>query len=315
MLALITLSSTQGANLMAAPIQIELPSAVGPHFYEIYTAAKYYSTTVYVDGRIVPLSNADGNGYFSQQFASGEFAMTGALGHDNRQVLNVRFLRPNSVVKVKFTPSVILQGLEERKLLSSFKEDIFAKAVLTRGRLNNTTTALNAKELGLEMNKAFTSNDVTVFMDQGFTGYKGEVVYEARVNFGYDDELKPATIEDCSLEWKSSPYSFQGTLALNGQRLNKISFDTATTEADYHGFIKPGENKLEIKVTALKEPAEVSIYLSCNMENLLQEALNGQNIKFISFGDLFYSVHVPLVTFKLNKKGSFSEVFSIKPSL
>lgn len=315
-LCLAVIIMTQSISAHSKPVAI--PSVVGQEVYELYTDAHLFITHVYINGSKRKLSNAEGNGSVS----NGLYSISGAIGYQNKLVLNGFLQAGKNEIRVVFEPTPDLEDVlssGERAETQAIR-DMYAHAVLTRGQLSNSGSGIESYDLDelieLDDRQAqVLENKLLRRFDKEKISNEVSVSYELEI--GSDEQVVKATKDKCSLtvDLDGEESYFGGQLFINDVLIRTINGSGSTLEDEFMDHIKTGNNLVKLKVNELKGdkkqgPFELKLRMDCEMDEAAKGITFPEAYGRLRFGDFFDTVYVDLTSIEYHDTGEYQATFN-----
>ncbi len=292
------------------PVKLQMPSIVGPNLYELYTDARLYITRVYVNGVEKKLNNPGGYGMISVN----GYAFSGSVGYNNRVVLNAYMHKGDNTIQVVFEPSPIIAEVLNKGVEPLFSEDVFARALIVRGALAEGSLGIPTEDL----DKLLTINhpEAEVLGDKLVKNVSKEHINKPvkmifTINVPENEMEHLGQLQYCEGDVTTS-CNFTANLVLNGTPIMHIENNVSTRIEPFNTIVQPLNNTLELQVLSINDKTEESYfeyYLNYEMESIIKEIGLEPRYRYVSFGDFFNRLHLPLWTLPIDKEGSYEVSF------
>ncbi len=300
-------------STQANPPPKQLPSIVGPNIYELYTDAKYFVTRVYVNDKELKLSNAEGNGSTRGR----GYSFSGPMGYKNKLILNGHMKAGNNRIKVVFQASSILDDARKKDLQNMILRDMYAHALIVRGRLTRGSSGVESYDLDQLL--LAPDSKVEVLKNTLLRRFNNDrLTEEVSVSYQFDlpetDSAFQTKLKNCSLS-SSGFNGFNGLLTLNNKPVSEINGNSRRGIEYFGDIIKSGQNRFTLNVTLVKKDVKknrLRIYLSCDLKPVIKKINFSQEHQSLDFGDFFKTVYVPLVNIEFIEKGEYSSDFNFE---
>ncbi len=313
----VLLSAVMGMMLLAGVVQAgetskPLPSIVGPELYELYTDAHFFVTRVFVNGKALKLSNAEGNGSTRR----GGYSFSGPMGYKNKLVLNGHLKAGKNEIKVVFEPSSIYDAAKKQDAEKLIRQNMFAHALIVRGRL--VKGSLGVESYDLDQLVALPERKIKVLKNQLIRRLSIKDL-EKQVSVVYQLDLLPtdkvfqADFDSCSLA-RDGPTNITAMLLLNDSPIRKITDNTGRLLSNVQKLMKPGANIFHLKVSSINKKVDrnyLKLYLECDLGSVIKKMGFPEEYSWVKFGDFFNKVFLPLVEIKFSRKGEYKADFNI----
>lgn len=289
----------------------QLPSIIGPNIYELYTDAKYFITHVFVNGMKRKLSNAEGGGMMSRK----GYSFEGAMGYENKLLLNGYMKAGKNEIKVVFEPSGILQQAREQGAEKMIMGDMYGHVVITQGELNEGSFGVESYDLDQLI--VTPERKAKVLTDQLLRRFNDEKLEaEVSVTFSIDvsdtDKALKASYGSLSI---NSSCNYTATLLLNDVPVKKIEDNSSSTLEEFFDVVKTGVNRLTLQVESINKKEDENtlyLYLESDIKSLFNEIGFPDGYSASDFGDFFSTVYVPITTFDFPEEGSYTSDFNFE---
>ncbi len=297
-------------NSQTEPIELQMPSIVGPNLYELYTDARLYVTHVYVNGVERKLSNAEGYGMTMKN----GHRFSGPNGYENKTILNTHMRKGDNEIQVVFEPSPIITEVINEGVQELFKKDMFARAVIVRGELKENSLGVSTKSLDELLTKENPEVEVLenkLVKDIAEEHMNESIIMTFTINVPDNEDEYRGHIQNCEGTLNSS-HNFTANLFLNDTLLLEIKDNEWTIINPFNKVVQPLDNTLELEVLSINDKTKDSYfnyYIECDLgENLKSLGLKEKHPS-IRFGDFFDKLHLPLWDLKFTKEGNYKMHF------
>ena len=295
-------------NNAAAKTAAPRPYFVGPDLYQIHTDAHLFGTRVFVNGKQLKLSNADGNGSIRNQ----NYSVSGATGYPNKNYLNA-YLKPgDNEIKVIFD-APLLEQVKGTEGEVAFIRDMYAHVVINTGEL--TDGSLGTKSYDLDEAIQAADNSTTILKDALLKRFTSEqlteevsVIYNITIDAKYAVQIGS---EACDIEADGFS-NLKGKLLLNGKIFLDITdYGSGTMLENIKELIVPGENHFEVDITSLEEnkPSSAILKMDCDMGSIKDKVGLPVEYQSNSFGSFFNHIYIPIASIGFDKPGKYSTKF------
>lgn len=294
----------------ANPIELKMPSIVGPNLYELYTDARLYVTHVYVNGVERELRNAAGNGMTYKN----EHSFSGPMGYSNKTILNAYMHKGDNEIQVVFEPSSIITEIVNKGVQPLFIEDIFARALVVRGVLNKSSLGISTEDIDkllvIDHPKADVLGDKLVKnISQERINEPVKIIFT--INVPESEIEHRGQLQYCKGDFRAS-YNFTANLVLNGTPILHIENNKSTIIEPFNKIVQPLNNTLELQVLSINDTTKETYfeyYLNYEMEDIIKKIGLEPTYNYVSFGDFFNRLHLPLWTLTIDKEGNYKLSF------
>lgn len=290
----------------ANPIELEMPSIVGPNLYELYTDADFYITRVYVNGVERKLSNAEGNGFRSKK----GYELSGAMGYNNIAILNTHMRKGDNEIQVVFEPSPVITEMINKGATHVFIEDMHVRAVIMRGELERNGLGATSEKLDELLAKDHPGVEVLAdnhVKDMAEEHINKPIIMTFTINVPEDEIRHKAQIHGCRGTINAS-YNFTANLLLNGTPILEIKDNTWTTLEPLYKTMQPLDNTLELQVLSINDTTKKSYlnyYIECDIKKSLINTGLESAYPYLRFGDFFDLLHLPLWNLTFEQEGTY----------
>ncbi len=292
------------------PTELKMPSIVGPSLYELYTDAGLYVTHVYVNGIERELRNAEGNG---MTYKNGH-SFSGPVGYQNKTILNAYMRRGENEIQVVFEPSSIIAEIVNKGVQAFFIEDIFARALVVKGVLSKGSLGISTEDIDkllvIHHPKAEVLGDKLV-KNISQERINKPVIITFTINVPENEIEHLGQLQYCEGNFKA-PNNFTANLLLNGTPILHIENNASTRTESFNKIVQPLNNTLELQVLSINDNTEETYfeyYLNYEMEDIVKKIGLEPTYNYVSFGDFFNRLHLPLWTLSINEEGSYKSSF------
>jgi hypothetical protein len=311
-LALSTGVSAEPTPRTVSPGEVALPYLVGPEVYEIHTDARLYITRVSVNGRLLELGNAEGNGVWGDK----EIRISGAIGYPNRTVFNGYLVPGKNEISVEFVPSPGISAYKDsEEQLGRIASAMFSRVAVIRGPLGGMSGRMRSAELGAALAENSKTKRVDVLYQKKGKPTKREVlrpvVYKFEVVLRPQDVAVRVKVDECEFDSKMKPQSIKGVVSLNGQPFQEVDRNQYTETASFRKALVSGKNTLGLQVESLDAPTSVVYVLECDLEDAKKEAGLMEKYSSIWFGSFMDEMHVPFAQVAVDKPGRYEMPFEL----
>lgn len=296
-----------------SPIQLQMPSIVGPNLYELYTDAGLCITHVYVNGVERELRNAEGYGMTSINGHS----FSGSVGYYNKIILNAYMHKGNNEIQIVFAPSSIIAEAIDKGVQSLFIENIFARALMVKGALTKSSLGISTEEI----DKLLTINqpEVEVLEDKLVKNISEEHINKPikmtfAINVPENEMEHLGQLQYCEGAINTSG-NFTANILLNNTPILYIENNTSTIIEPFNKIVQPFNNTLELQVLSINDKtkeAYFEYYLNYEMADIIKKIGLEPTYNYVSFGDFFNRLRLRLWTLTFNKEESYKSTFSLK---
>jgi len=249
----------------------------------------------------------------------GGFSSSGPMGYQNKLILNGHLKAGNNEIKVVFESSSILENAREEGHEKQLIRDMYAHAVITRGRLNDSSFGIESYDLDQlilspDIKAEVLENKLLRRFTEDKLSHEVSVVYQLELL--KTDKVEQVDFSHCSLSLNSSS-NFTATLLINDVPIRKIEDNSSNGSGleNFSGVIKQGTNVFTLKVASINKKEEsnyLDLYLDCDLRPSMDKIDFLDEHKSLDFGDFFKSAYLPLAEFKFVEKGEYSESFDIE---
>jgi len=291
----------------------QLPSLAGPNLYEVYTDASLYSTRVKVNGIVIPLANADGYGVMAQD----GFYISGPTGYPNVAHLNGWMKAGVNHIEVEFIPSPPIEKYVDKPVLKKIARLMLSQVVIVRGQLNKARMGLESKELEAALQANLRTSSIDILFNKKLAGQRPEhvmdtVIYHYEIELPLGESAKQVSLAQCELDTTFSPYSFTGSLFLNGMPLRQVEYNRSRLQGELRESIKNGENEFVLEVDTIKEDSSARLMLECDMRDLVVGYAMDSKYPLVGFGENSHIRRLPLLNLELGKAGIYKGSFDMR---
>ncbi len=294
------------------PIELQMPSIVGPNLYELYTDARLYITHVFVNGVERELSNAAGNGL---TYKNGH-TFSGPMGYQNKIILNAHMRRGDNEILVVFEPSPIITEIVDKGVQSLFIEDIFARALVVRGVLNKSSLGISTEDIDKLL--VIDHPEADVLGDKRVKNISQERINKPVkiafiINVPESEMEHLGQLQYCEGNFKAS-HNFTANLVLNGTPILHIENNTSTQIEPFNEIVQPLNNTLELQVLSINDTTKKTYfeyYLNYEMADIIKKIGLEPTYNYVSFGDFFNRLHIPLWKLTIDKEGNYKSSFDL----
>ncbi|MCF6351955.1 MAG: hypothetical protein L3J06_02990 [Cyclobacteriaceae bacterium] len=294
------------------PVQLQIPSIVGPNLYELYTDAHLYITRVFVNGVEKELRNAKGNGMISKN----DHSFSGPVGYYNKIILNAYMRKGDNEIQVVFEPSPIIAEIVDKGVEPLFSEGIFARALIVRGALAEGSLGVSTEEIDKLL--AIDHPEVNVLDDKLVKNISEENINKPvkmtfTINVSENEMEHLGQLQYCEGAINTS-CNFTANLVLNGTPILHIKNNVSTIIEPFNKIVQSHNNTLELQVLSINDKTKESYfeyYLNYEMEDIVKKIGLEPRYNYVSFGDFFNALRLPLWTLSINEEGSYKASFDL----
>lgn len=295
--------------------EVALPYLVGPEVYEIHTDANLYSTRVEVNGRLLKLANAEGNGSWGDH----EIRIQGPLGYPNRTMFNGYLVPGKNEVSVEFVPSPeIVKYKDSSEQLARIASHMSFRVAVLRGQLTETPGGMKSSELDAALAENSKSKQADVlYQKKGKPTRRGEalrsVIHKFTFRLSPKDNAVRVKVDECDFETKMSPQSIKGVFSINGRPFQEVEQNQYTETASFRKALVPGKNTLTLQVESLTAPTAIVYSFECDLENAKNGAGLLEKYSRLRFGTFFDKMESPFAELAVDKPGRYEISFQLQP--